>query len=122
MTTEHNSAASLSRGPALVVEDNPIIAFDTKVMLEELGFSPVETLTSLNAGHEAVTTQAFNFVILDVRLGDDTSLEFARQLMERGTNFAFASGYGDLGTLQDQFQGRTILGKPYTKEQIGALI
>ncbi|MHA7776896.1 response regulator [Roseibium sp. M-1] len=122
MTTESTAAAPASRGPALVVEDNPIIALDTQAMLEELGFSPVETLGNLTGGLETLAARLFSFVILDFRLGDETSLEFARQLLARGTNFAFASGYSDLETLRDQFQGRAVLSKPYTKEQIGALI
>jgi CheY-like chemotaxis protein len=105
-----------------VVEDNPIIALDTQAMLEELGFAPVEILASLGGSLEALATRLFSFVILDFRLGDETRLDFARQLMARGTNFAFASGYADLGSLRDQFQGRAVLRKPYTKEQIGALI
>ena len=121
MTTDPDSAVPGPRGPALVVDENPIIALDTKAMLEELGFSPVEILTTLE-GLDTVANRPFKFVILDFRLGDETSLEFARQLMERGTKIVFASGYGDPGILQEQFQGRAILGKPYTKEQIGALI
>jgi len=121
MTTDPDCAVPGPRGPALVVEENPIIALDTQAMLEELGFSPVEILTTL-VDLDTVATRSFKFVILDFRLGDETSLQFARQLMEHGTNFVFASGYSDPGILQEQFQGRAILGKPYTKEQIGALI
>jgi CheY-like chemotaxis protein len=122
VTTETYQTVPEKRGAALVVEDNPIIALDTQMMLEELGFSPVETLANLAEAAEALAAHLFSFVILDVKIGDDTSLAFARQLLEKGTKFIFASGYSDLGPLPTDFEGHVILSKPYTKAQIDALI
>jgi len=109
-------------GAALIVEDNPIIALDTQTMLEELGFSPVKVLTSLAEGIETIAREIYNFVILDVKLGDDTSLKFAEKLLEQGTRFVFASGYSDTDTMPEVFRNHAILSKPYTKEQIERLI
>lgn len=122
VTTESHITAPVSRGPALVVEDNPIIALDTQMMLEELGFSPVQTLANLSEAAETLAAHLFSFVILDVKIGDDTSLAVAKQLLEKGTKFIFASGYSDLGSLPTVFEGQAILSKPYTKAQIDALI
>ncbi len=122
VTTETHITAPVPRGPALVVEDNPIIALDTQMMLEELGFSPVQTLANLAEAAETLAAQLFSFVILDVKIGDDTSLAFAGQLLEKGTKFIFASGYSDLDPLPTVFEGQVVLSKPYTKAQIGALI
>ncbi len=122
VTMETPNAVPVMRGAALVVEDNPIIALDTQMMLEELGFSPVQTLANLAEAAETLAAQLFSFVILDVKIGDDTSLAFASQLLEKGTKFIFASGYSDLDPLPTAFEGQVILSKPYTKAQIGALI
>lgn len=109
-------------GAALVVEDNPIIALDTQSMLEDLGFSPVKVLTSLSEGIETIAREIYNFVILDVKLGDDTSLKFAEILLDKGTRFVFASGYSDVEAMPELFRSQTILSKPYTKDQIEKLI
>ncbi|WP_269586110.1 response regulator [Roseibium sp. Sym1] len=109
-------------GAALIVEDNPIIALDTQTMLEELGFMPVKVLTSLSEGIETIARELYNFVILDVKMGDDTSLKFAELLLDRGTRFVFASGYGDMESMPEIFRNHTILSKPYTKDQIASLL
>jgi len=109
-------------GPALIVEDNPIIAVDTQSMLEELGFSPVKILTSLSEGFETLANQIYNFVILDVKIGDDTSFKAAEMLLKKGTRFVFASGYSDIGGLPSIFQSHAVLPKPYTKDQIEKFI
>lgn len=109
-------------GAALIVEDNPIIALDTQTMLEELGFSPVKVLTSLSEGLETIAKEIYNFVILDVKIGDDTSLKFAEMLLDKGTRFVFASGYSDTETMPEIFRNHAILSKPYTKDQIEKFI
>lgn len=109
-------------GAALIVEDNPIIALDTQTMLEDLGFSPVKVLTSLAEGIETIAREIYNFVILDVKMGDDTSLKFAELLLARGTRFVFASGYSDTTEMPEIFRNHAILSKPYTKDQIQKLI
>jgi hypothetical protein len=59
VTTETYQTVPEKRGAALVVEDNPIIALDTQMMLEELGFSPVETLANLAEAAEALAAHLF---------------------------------------------------------------
>lgn len=122
MTDEMIASDIKPSGAALIVEDNPIIALDTQIMLEEIGFAPVVVLNKLSDGLDALTGNLFSFVILDVRMGDETSLKFARLLIERGTRFVFASGYGDTDTLPREFKSHALLSKPYTKEQILELL
>jgi DNA-binding NtrC family response regulator len=118
MTDEMSASDVKPSSAALIVEDNPIIALDTQMMLEEIDFAPVVVLNKLSDGLDALTGNLFSFVILDVRMGDETSLKFARLLIERGTRFVFASGYGDTDTLPHEFKSHALLSKPYTKEQI----
>lgn len=122
MKIELDTAVLPGLGPALVFEDNPLIAFDTQSMLEELGFAPVKILSSLAEGLEALAAQIYNFVVLDLKFGDDSSLELARVLMEKQTRFVFASGYAESEGLPLPFQGQAILSKPYTKDQLKQLI
>lgn len=122
MKVERDASGKVELGPALVVEDNPIIALDTQTMLEDLGFAPVKVLTSLSEGIESLASHIYSFVILDVKIGDETSLKFAEILLDRGTRFVFASGYSDTDDLPAAFKDQTVLSKPYTKDQIRELI
>lgn len=122
MTIEQDTAIQTGLGPALVFEDNPLIAFDTQSMLEELGFAPVSILSSLAEGLEALAAQIYNFVVIDLKLGDESSLELARVLMEKQTRFVFASGYAGSEAVPLPFQGQKVLSKPYTMDQLKQVI
>jgi CheY-like chemotaxis protein len=122
MTFEHNPPMLKMLGAALVVEDNPIIAIDTQAILEDLGFSPVEVLASLSEGLQTLANHIFSFAILDVRIGDEDSIRFAESLAQRGSQIVFASGYSDAETLPTPFRNHVILGKPYTKAQLEAVL
>ncbi|WP_425089689.1 response regulator [Stappia sp.] len=122
MTFEHNPPTLKLLGAALVVEDNPIIAIDTQTILEDIGFSPVEVLASLSEGLQTLANHIFSFAILDVRIGDEDSIRFAENLAERGSQIVFASGYSDAETLPPPFRNHVIIGKPYTKAQLEAVL
>ena len=122
MKIESTAAVFHKLGPALIVEDNALIAFDTQSMLEELGFSPVKILSALSDELESLAAQVFSFAILDLKLEDDASLQFAKILLERGTRFVFASGYVDGDGLPAPFEPHMVLNKPYTLDQLQQLI
>jgi DNA-binding NtrC family response regulator len=122
MTFEHNPPMLKLLGAALVVEDNPIIAIDTQTILQDLGFSPVEVLASLSEGLQTLANHIFSFAILDVRIGDEDSIRFAESLAKGGSQIVFASGYSDAETLPPTFRNHVIIGKPYTKAQLEAVL
>lgn len=122
MTCEHNISKLRQLGAALVVEDNPLIAIDTQTMLQDIGFSPVEVLSKLSEGLETFANHIFSFAILDIRIGDEDSIRFAEALVERGSRIVFASGYSDAEGLPLSFRDHVVIGKPYTKAQLEAIL
>lgn len=110
-------------GRALVVEDSMIIAMDATDMLQELGCDEVdvagstaEAMTLLDAG----TT--YDFALLDVNLGSDTSASVAQVLAERGVPIVLATGYGETEAIKESFPPAPVLQKPYSSDTLRSAI
>lgn len=76
----------------LVVEDEPLIALDLQITLEDSGAS-VRTARTLARALELVAQEAPDGAILDVTLGDSKTCEpVARELQRLGVPFLLHSG------------------------------
>ena len=64
----------------------------------------------------------FDFALLDINLGGNTSYEIGRRLKELGIAFAFASGYGEGVTLPDDLATYPVISKPYDKDALARLL
>ncbi|WP_283937867.1 HWE histidine kinase domain-containing protein [Sphingomonas caseinilyticus] len=102
----------------LLVEDSLIIALDAEDAIERLGADSVVTASTVWDGLAAIDSFKPTLAMLDVNLGDSTSYAIADRLLEIGTPFVFASGYGEQAKLPEAHQSRTVLQKPYTLENI----
>ncbi|TCJ35153.1 GAF domain-containing protein [Parafrankia sp. BMG5.11] len=102
----------------ILVEDSLIIAYDAEDILDRLGAEAV--LTAANAANalELLDRTAPTIGMLDINLGEGTSLPVADALADRGIPFFFATGYGDQAQLPDRHAHRPILQKPYTLENV----
>jgi len=60
--------------------------------------------------------------ILDVNLGEETSLPVAERLADLGVPFLFATGYGEQLDLPDRFAAVPIAQKPYNVRDLSALV
>lgn len=106
----------------LVVEDEFLIAMDVEQVCRDSGAVDVRVIGQREALTAAALDAPTDVVILDVKLGGEHTLEFARLLASRGIPFIFATGYGDLGALRDEFPGVAVVGKPYaTAAMVDAL-
>ncbi|MDF0596079.1 HWE histidine kinase domain-containing protein [Psychromarinibacter halotolerans] len=117
VTTNDVSDAKFE-GTALVVEDNMIIAMDAADMLEHLGASSVRTVASVADALHAIEDAQPTFALVDVNLGDETSLPVAERCKELGVKFVLATGYGASDDIIEAYPGVPILKKPYTIEHI----
>lgn len=102
----------------LLVEDSLIIALDAEDIAERLGAAKVVTAATLPAGLETIESFQPTVAMLDINLGDRTSFPLADRLAELGVPFLFASGYGEQAQLPEQHQGRAVIQKPYTLENV----
>jgi len=90
----NSNAQAIARGRALVVEDNFIVAMQSKAMLERLGFDTVEAASSVAEAMEQLDAHPFDFCLLDMNLQGELCTPIARRLKKDGIPFVFATGYG----------------------------
>ena len=101
----------------LIVEDEPLIAFDNEVMLADLGYEVVATLDSFAQAIELLDKEDVDLVLTDLRLtGKRSGLDLAREAKKRSIPVLFSTGF-DLPA-----EARTVavgcLKKPYTERQL----
>jgi DNA-binding NtrC family response regulator len=98
----------------LVLEDEALIAMEVEQLCREHGASEVTTLRRVEElGARPFTDFPYNAAVLDVLLADHSTIEFAKQLMERRIPFVFATGYAASENLFEAFPGITVIPKPY---------
>jgi light-regulated signal transduction histidine kinase (bacteriophytochrome)/CheY-like chemotaxis protein len=110
--------APLAGLDVLLVEDSLIVALDCETALLDLGARDVLLAATTAAALETLAARRVDFAVLDLNLGRETSIPVADELQAAGTPFVFASGYGEAGALPTSHAGATIVGKPYTGDDL----
>lgn len=101
----------------LIVEDEPLTAFDNEVMLNDLGYEVVATLDSFGQAIVVLDREDVDLVLSDVRLtGERNGLDLARVAKERGIPVLFSTGHDIPDSGKAVALGR--LRKPYTERQL----
>ncbi len=78
----------------LVVEDEPLVAFDNEHLLNDAGYEVVATVDTLSAARAVIEKEELDLVLTDIRLageGDGTGV--ARIARNRGVPVLFVSGF-----------------------------
>jgi DNA-binding NtrC family response regulator len=75
----------------LILDDDPLIALDMAMAVEDDGDAQVIVAGTLNEAAK-LNLNDLDVAVLDVNLGSQTSYAFARQLLDAGIPIAFASG------------------------------
>jgi CheY-like chemotaxis protein len=117
------SATSAGESPlagktVLLVEDSMIIALDAEDALDSLGAEKVTTAGSVARALHAIAENSFDFALLDVNLGADTSIKVADALKAKSVPFLFATGYGDSTNLLADHPQAPVITKPYGMPQL----
>ena len=97
----------------LLVEDNVILALNAEELLLEIGAKEVIVAHSLVEAQSRCDEYEFDFALLDLNLGNDTSIAVANRLQSARVPFAFASGLDDQSQLPPTLGHYPILRKPY---------
>ena len=101
----------------LIVEDEPLIAFDNEVMLGDLGYEVVATLDSFEDAIELLDREEIDLILSDYRLsGERTGLDLARAAKNRGIPIVFSTGHAlpsestqlALGCINKPYSERTL--------------
>ncbi len=114
------AATSLAGETVLLVEDSLIIAMDAEDMLLRLGAGRVTPAATIRQALEAIERERPSFALLDINLGDQTSMPIAEKLQSLGIPFLFATGYGEQAALPVAFASVPVLQKPYGESAVAA--
>ncbi len=109
--------AELAGLRALVVEDEGGVAWLIEDMLEELGCEVAASVPTLAKALTAVTSEEFDFAVLDVNLDGQPVFPVAEILRRQSLPFVFSTGYGRIG-VPKPFNEYEVLSKPFTKEEL----
>jgi CheY-like chemotaxis protein len=103
---------------ALLVEDEPIVAWLLKDMLVDLGCSVVGPAADVNQALAMIDAQSIDVAVLDVNLRGQMSYPIADVLVARGVPFVFSTGY-DKDRLLDGYRTFPALQKPFHRSDLG---
>ncbi|HEX5257335.1 MAG TPA: response regulator [Sphingomicrobium sp.] len=100
----------------LIVEDEPLTAFDNENMLGDAGYEVVATLDDLQDALEVLDREQVDLILSDVRLrNDQTGIELARVAKTKGVPTLFATGHSYPDAAEVAIG---CVMKPYTERQL----
>jgi CheY-like chemotaxis protein len=77
----------------LVVEDEPLVAFDNEHLLGEEGYEVVATVDTLDDAREVIEREQLDLVLTDITLrGEGDGTDVARAAREKGVPTLFVTG------------------------------
>lgn len=100
----------------LIVEDEPLIAFDVEQICLDHGAASTHIARSIKE-LDGVDFDEFDIAILDRSVGVETSHGIARRLQEHATPFIFSSGLYDEAE-RAEFPSAPFVAKPYSTQQL----
>jgi two-component SAPR family response regulator len=100
----------------LIVEDEPLTAFDNENILGDAGYEIVATVDDLDEALRVLEREVVHLILSDVRLrGDRTGIELARAAKEKGVPTLFVTGHSYPGASEIAVG---CVRKPYTERQL----
>ena len=104
----------------LIVEDEPLIAFDNENMLGDAGYEIVATVDDFDEALAILETEQVDLILSDVRLkSQQTGIDLAKAGKQKGIPTLFATGHAYPGAAEVALGCLT---KPYNERQlIGAI-
>ena len=100
----------------LIVEDEPLTAFDNENFLGDAGYEIVATVDDLDEALEVLKREQVDLILSDVRLRkQQTGIELAKAAKKKGVPTLFATGHPYPGAA-DIAVG--CLTKPYSERQL----
>ncbi|MBA2636380.1 MAG: response regulator [Sphingomonas sp.] len=101
----------------LIVEDEPLVAFDNEVTLADLGYKVVATLDNFDDAIALIGREQIDLILSDVRLtGKHTGVDLAKAAKGHGVPVLFSTGT----KLPEDAASVAVgcLSKPYTERQL----
>lgn len=107
----------------LVVEDEYLVAMELSDLLRDEGFAVIGPVPTVAAALAMLDRRLPDVCLLDVNLRGEQSVPVAQALHSRGVPFLLSSAYGP-DTLDHipAFAGAVNVGKPVSRQQLGAAL
>jgi CheY-like chemotaxis protein len=97
----------------MIVDDEPLLAYDMADLLQAHGASVAATCMSLEEGRRQLgEDDHIDCALLDIQLGKDDVWPLAQDLKDRGIPFLFVSAICGTRELPGEFAGRHCVAKP----------
>lgn len=97
----------------LILEDEFLIAMDVEQLCRDHGAADTGIMRALGEMTPELAVTNYDTAVVDLMLGGNSTLDFAKRLSELGMPFVFASGYVDREDLRRRFPGTRVVDKPY---------
>jgi DNA-binding LytR/AlgR family response regulator len=103
----------------LVLEDEFLIVLDVEEMLGTLGATDIKRTNTVAAALDALDgAAAFDFAVLDYKLGNDNSAPVARALSAHNIPYVFITGLIQTARPGDEFAHIPTVEKPYDQASL----
>jgi CheY-like chemotaxis protein len=100
----------------LIIEDEPLTAFDNEVMLRDAGYEVVATHDDFEEALAALEREPIDLILSDVRLrGKRTGIQLALEAKTRGVPVLFVTGHAPENAHELAIG---CLHKPYSEKQL----
>ena len=99
----------------MIVEDEPLVAFDNEHFLGTAGFDVVATVDSVADAVREIETQEIDLVLADVNLADGNGIDVAYAARGRGVPVLFVTG---ACPIEAQALAVGCLAKPYSQRDL----
>lgn len=97
----------------MIVDDEPLLAYDMADLLQAHGATIAATCMSLDEGRQQLRADDhIDCALLDIQLGREEVWPLARELKERGLPFLFVSAICGTRELPEEFAGSQCVAKP----------
>lgn len=106
----------------LLVEDEFLVALDTKTELEDLGYEVAYIARSVGAALKAMENGVFDLAVLDVNLNGERVWPVAEALRQRSLPFIFSTAYGELLRQERPIVDAPVIGKPFSSHEFRAAL
>lgn len=104
----------------LVVEDEPLVAFDNEHFLTEGGYEVVATVDSVETALAVIEAEPLDLVMTDILLrGDGDGRDIARAAAKKGIPVLLVTGHLDVA---EEAGAHGCLAKPYTDRVLEAAL
>ena len=106
----------------LIVEDNYLILMDLEDMVRTSGFKIIDLATNLAQAKELLKTSKYRIVLLDLKLGNESSMPLVQMLKMQKIPFALTTGYVVEVDSSSLFHGIPVISKPYAISTVNQIV